>query len=50
MIGSDPEAPSLQVRVEPDRPIHVGEQLWLSLLPEKIHLFDNNSGQAIDPK
>jgi len=37
----------LQVRVEPDRPVTVGEELWLAIAPDKIHLFDNSTGEAI---
>ena len=37
----------LQVRVEPDRAIAPGEQIWLSLSPDKIHLFDAETEQAI---
>ncbi|KAF3886869.1 MULTISPECIES: ABC transporter ATP-binding protein [Nostocales] len=37
----------LQVRVPSDRVIRFGEQLWLSLTPEKIHFFDPETEQAI---
>ncbi|KYC41703.1 sugar ABC transporter ATP-binding protein [Scytonema hofmannii PCC 7110] len=37
----------LQVRVPSDRLIRFGEQLWLSLTPEKIHFFDPETEQAI---
>jgi len=30
----------LQVRIPPDQTVSVGEQLWLSFHPEKIHFFD----------
>jgi multiple sugar transport system ATP-binding protein len=40
---------SLQVRVPPDRLVHVGEQLWLSLNAEKIHFFDPETELAIFP-
>ncbi|WP_315792126.1 ABC transporter ATP-binding protein [Fischerella sp. JS2] len=40
---------SLQVRVPPDRLVHVGEQLWLSLTPEKLHFFDPETELAIFP-
>jgi len=38
---------SLQVRIAPDRVVRVGEQLWLSLAPDKIHFFDPDTGLAI---
>ncbi|HEY9625107.1 MAG TPA: ABC transporter ATP-binding protein [Crinalium sp.] len=41
------EFASLQVRIEPDRPVFVGEQLWLGMVPDKLHLFDANTGEAI---
>jgi multiple sugar transport system ATP-binding protein len=38
----------LQIKIDPDRPIHIGEELWLSLTPNKIHLFvDDIAGEAI---
>jgi multiple sugar transport system ATP-binding protein len=37
----------LQVRVPPERLVHVGEQLWLSLTPDKIHFFDPDTNLAI---
>ncbi len=47
LVGSSPDAPLLQARIEPDRVVSLGEQLWLSLAPDKIHLFDATTGQAI---
>lgn len=38
---------TLQLRVPPDRNIRVGEQLWLSLTPEKLHFFDPDTEEAI---
>ncbi len=37
----------LQVRIPPERCVQVGEQLWLSLNPEKIHFFDPETELAI---
>ncbi|WP_427157930.1 ABC transporter ATP-binding protein [Aliinostoc sp. HNIBRCY26] len=37
----------LQVRVPPERLISVGEELWLSLSPDKIHFFDPDTELAI---
>ncbi|ALF54375.1 sugar ABC transporter ATP-binding protein [Nostoc piscinale CENA21] len=42
-------APYLQVRVPTDRQLKVGEQLWLSINPEKIHFFDPETELAIFP-
>ena len=44
------EATTLQARLEPDRPVRLGEQLWLSIAPDKIHLFDSDTGMAIFPR
>lgn len=43
----DSSSSVLQVRIEPDRPISVGEKLWLAIAPDKVHLFDNETGLAI---
>ncbi len=37
----------LQVRVPPERLINVGDELWLSLIPDKIHFFDPETDLAI---
>ncbi|MDZ8139105.1 MAG: ABC transporter ATP-binding protein [Nostoc sp. DedQUE04] len=49
--GSKPATTSnyLQVRIPPDRFVQLGEQLWLSLTPEKIHFFDPETELAIFP-
>ncbi|WP_193195690.1 ABC transporter ATP-binding protein [Nostoc sp. MG11] len=39
----------LQVRVPPDRLVRMGEQLWLSLSPDKIHFFEPETELAIFP-
>ncbi|TAF06423.1 MAG: ABC transporter ATP-binding protein [Nostocales cyanobacterium] len=41
---------TLQVRVPPDRFISLDEQLWLSLVAEKLHFFDPETQLAIFPK
>ncbi|NJM72445.1 MAG: ABC transporter ATP-binding protein [Scytonema sp. RU_4_4] len=40
----------VQVRVPPERLVSYGEQLWLSLTPEKLHFFDLETELAIFPK
>ncbi|MCW5316492.1 ATP-binding cassette domain-containing protein [Nostoc sp. KVJ3] len=49
--GSQPATTAnyLQVRIPPDRFVQSGEQLWLSLTPEKIHFFDPETQLAIFP-
>jgi multiple sugar transport system ATP-binding protein len=39
----------LQARVEPDRPVRLGDDLWLAIALDKIHLFDFETGLAIRP-
>ncbi|NJP11600.1 MAG: ABC transporter ATP-binding protein [Leptolyngbyaceae cyanobacterium RU_5_1] len=48
LMGSSasPSLP-LQARIEPDREVQVGDQLWLAIVPDRIHLFDTGTGQAI---
>jgi multiple sugar transport system ATP-binding protein len=41
---------AMQVRIAPDRIVSLGEQLWLSLAPDKIHFFDPETGLAIWPQ
>ena len=41
---------TLQVRIPPDKLVRLGEQLWFSLTPEKIHFFDPDTELAIFPK
>ncbi len=38
---------SLQVRISPDRPVYLGEELWLAIAPEHIHLFDGETGNSL---
>ena len=37
----------LQARVEPDRTFRIGEELWLAIDPNQVHLFEVNSGQSL---
>jgi multiple sugar transport system ATP-binding protein len=38
---------TLQVRVAPDKVVAVGEEVWLSVAIDKVHLFDRDTGLAI---
>ena len=38
---------TLQVRVAPDKLVAVGEEVWLSVSIDKVHLFDRDTGLAI---
>jgi multiple sugar transport system ATP-binding protein len=48
-LVTEPEL-TLQARIAPDHPLQVGEQLWLAINPQKIHLFDAKTEQAIDQR
>ncbi|MDF0554325.1 ATP-binding cassette domain-containing protein [Kamptonema sp. UHCC 0994] len=37
----------LQVRIGSERAVSLGEKLWLAIAPDKIHLFDPETGLAI---
>jgi multiple sugar transport system ATP-binding protein len=37
----------LRVRVSPDRLVRIGEQIWLAIAPDKIHLFEPRTSKAI---
>ncbi len=40
---------SLQVRVEPDLTFTLGEELWLAIAPDKVHLFDAETEASLCP-
>ncbi len=37
----------LQARIEPDHSVQAGDDVWLAIAQDKIHLFDPNTGLAI---
>ncbi|MBD2074532.1 ABC transporter ATP-binding protein [Phormidium sp. FACHB-592] len=49
-VGASDETALLQARIEPDRVIKLGEELWLSISADKIHFFDQTTGRAIVPR
>ncbi len=40
---------TLQARVEADKPVAIGDEVWLSLRLDKLHLFDRETDEAILP-
>lgn len=48
LVGAQPTQ-LLQARIEPDRPVAMGEEIWLTIAPDKIHLFEADTGVAIKP-
>ncbi|MEG4070217.1 ATP-binding cassette domain-containing protein [Microcoleus sp. Pol11C2] len=47
---TDAPAVRMQVRVPPERSLRVGEELWLAIAHDKIHLFDPDTELAIFPR
>ena len=47
-VGLTDNSDAMQVRVESDRMFKMGEKLWLAIAPEKIHLFDMETGVALE--
>ncbi|MBE9121120.1 ATP-binding cassette domain-containing protein [Tychonema sp. LEGE 07199] len=47
---TDAPAVRMQVRVPPERSVRVGEELWLAVAHDKIHLFDPDTELAIFPR
>jgi multiple sugar transport system ATP-binding protein len=45
-LGSD----AMQIRVPPERHYRLGEEIWLSLTPDKLYFFDPETELAIYPK
>jgi multiple sugar transport system ATP-binding protein len=43
------EASPLQVRTAPDQLVQMDDQLWLSMVVDKIHFFDPQTGLAVRP-
>lgn len=37
----------LQVRIPPDKLVEIGEEVWLSVVIDKVHLFDRDTTMAI---
>ncbi|ASC71908.1 ABC-type sugar transport system [Halomicronema hongdechloris C2206] len=37
----------LQARIAPDYPVQVGQEVWLAIAPEQVHLFDAQTEQAL---
>lgn len=46
---TEAESTLLQARVGADQRIRLGEELWLAIAPDKIHLFDAQTELAIAP-
>jgi multiple sugar transport system ATP-binding protein len=49
-VSLQDETASLQVRVPPELPVHPGDRLWLAIVLDKIHVFDDQTGAAISPR
>ena len=40
---------ALQVRVPPEVAAHVGDELWLAIASDQVHLFDGETGSSLRP-
>ena len=38
---------TLQAKVPPDQPVRMGDEVWLGIAPEKVHLFDPTTEQSL---
>lgn len=38
---------TLQAKVPPDQPVRMGDEVWLGMAPEKVHLFDPTTEQSL---
>ena len=47
IAGGPDTTPFINARIEPQNQVQVGEQLWLSIQTDKIHLFDGDTGIAL---
>jgi multiple sugar transport system ATP-binding protein len=45
LVGA--EAATLQARVSPDQAVRLGEEMWLTIATDKIHLFEPETGNAV---
>lgn len=41
------ESLTLQAKVPPDQPIRIGDEVWLGITPEKVHLFDPTTERSL---
>lgn len=48
-VTADLAGEILQARIEGRRSVSLGEELWLTIAPEQVHLFDITTEQAIGP-
>jgi multiple sugar transport system ATP-binding protein len=37
----------LQARIPPDQAVALGETVWLAIAPDKVHLFDPETGVSL---
>jgi multiple sugar transport system ATP-binding protein len=47
LLDLEPAHPIMQVRVAPDKSVAIGEEVWLSVATDKLHLFDETTGLAL---
>jgi multiple sugar transport system ATP-binding protein len=47
LLDLEPTNLTMQVRVPPDKSVAIGEEVWLSVAIDKLHLFDETTGLAL---
>ncbi|HEY9748874.1 MAG TPA: ABC transporter ATP-binding protein [Allocoleopsis sp.] len=47
IVGSEAAEATLQARVSPDQTVRLGEEMWLAIATDKIHLFEPETGNAV---
>jgi multiple sugar transport system ATP-binding protein len=47
LLDLEPTNLTMQVRVPPDKSVAIGEEVWLSVATDKLHLFDETTGLAL---
>ena len=47
IVGSEAAESALQARISPDQTVRLGEEMWLAIATDKIHLFEPETGNAV---
>lgn len=49
LLGKNEEGTDVIVkaRIAPTHDVRIGQKIWMSFVPERIHLFDNETGEAL---
>ncbi|MBD1860566.1 ATP-binding cassette domain-containing protein [Trichocoleus desertorum] len=47
LVGAETSESTLQARISPDQAVQLGEEMWLAIATDKIHLFEPETGHAV---